>query len=74
MAAVFSGVAARAPLIVTRPPRVRDSDGSRNDGRKHVRHSALVEKLTIYVSSNTGTRQAVMKKRVKGEILSRSSK
>ena len=30
IAAVFSGVAARAPLIVTRPPRVRDSDWSRH--------------------------------------------
>ena len=28
MAAVLSGVAERAPLIVTRPPRVRDSDWS----------------------------------------------
>jgi hypothetical protein len=38
MAAVFSGVAARAPLSVTPPPRVRDSDGSRHTMDENTDH------------------------------------
>lgn len=38
IAAVFSGVAARAPLIVTRPPRVRDSDWSRHAMDENTDH------------------------------------
>jgi len=40
IAAVFSGVAARAPLIVTPPPRVRDSDGSRHTTDENTDHRA----------------------------------